>query len=110
MRKLDHVENRHQKNSWLVLLMSKHHCTPILINKLSNPVSSGGEDGYGAFLEPKSWITTEPKSQTAGGHTVTAGKNSTAACHKELNKQDLRTCLRGIDYFYFTRDMLHLET
>lgn len=44
--------------------MSKLRCIPILINKLANPVSSGGEAGYGAFLEPRSWITTEPKAQS----------------------------------------------
>lgn len=96
------------------LVMSKLSCIPILINELANPVSSGRGAGYGVIPVPGSWITAEPKAQS----TVTQqedtlsqqAKNSAAACHKELNKQNLRTCLRGIDYFYFGTAMPHLES
>ncbi len=111
------VENRHQEIAALCFnektLGNLISCIPILINKLANPVSSGGGAGYGDVPVPESWITAEPKAQSAVTQqedTVTTGKNSPAACHKELDKQNLRPCLRGIDYFYFSIAILHPES
>lgn len=62
-----HVENRHQEIAALCFnektLGNLISCIPILINKLANPVSSGGGAGYGDVPVPESWITAEPKTQ-----------------------------------------------
>lgn len=63
------MENRHQEIAALCFnektLGNLISCIPILINKLANPVSSGGGAGYGDVPVPESWITAEPKAQSA---------------------------------------------